>query len=572
MTKNVRLDSSSEEIVGSTEHLSASSANTESNEHTQSNENKTHSSGDATDSMIIEKDLLPSQRKTDAMTTYSPKSSTRKRSLISSTDSSDFGEETTTVRSLGQPQTSSSSEESHSSEEISGTERMEYIPDAGMSIPHRSYDLEREETTTLSRKESEFLAMAGAENRVKSILISPLVAVVSQQHDVLNAAGTEIPVEENNVGADENVGVTFDPDGMRHDGPQDPDSVVFSIPEDSRERDEDSAEREFSKEDKSFEVANKEREEVSIGKGRKPNEGKVVPNGIRKFEKLEHFYTESNTSEHENVHVEVPSKDYPNPIFFENGATLPEFQIHNYTGIVNRESEEMLQDAPHGVNLLPDFARDESVVVTEKQDPGQNSNGYSIAKTMTTEESKDIASTATVADNASVSHLPDQSAFRPVSVSSPSEIIASTSILPGSTSTQSGESSTTVSNPSVPIAGQVDKVVESSSPGTSGPILPDPVFKISGNVEVSTMIPQPELVDSTNATLNSTISRIEVKSSVSVSLPSSDLNNDSQSSLPTSTNSSLTLSSVDSPIAEKESNGKYVNPKWFRYIFATWVS
>ncbi|KAG8177122.1 hypothetical protein JTE90_012649 [Oedothorax gibbosus] len=556
-----------------------------------SDENTSHGSVNFVDSSSTSNDsVYIGKESAETETTYSPSTATRKLSIASSASES---VEETTIPDVARPQTtqdfnsesSSVVEESSSSSEESyeSTEKL----DNGSLISHQPYNLEREEMTTSGSKvadferESEFIEMAGSEDFVKvvpsekvvqvqSVIIRPAVAVISEEHDIVNNAEVVIPKKgENNVGHsnEHNLGVAFDPDGMTHDGPQDPDSVIFSVPEDSREI-------ESSRED--FEIAPNEGENINSMK-------KLTPNGGRKFEKLENIQTESSYPEREGMEVPLKSSSYP--VSFEMGVTLPEFQIHNNSR--DNESEEMLQDAPHGINILPDFSTiipEEAVMITEKQDFGPksiapvtitneptidtmknvgNKSSDFIQNTSTTEELKtDILGEKTSAtikmtittklpktedlkisieDNVStVSQIPDQSVIRPVKVSSPSPVSNPLSTQP----------STAMSSLSDPTSDIVDIVAESSSARSSSPILPEPVHKVAGNIEVSTFIPSPELVAST---MNSNVTTIEVKSSVSMAMPVSD--STIQSSPTTaSTNSNITLNSVILPVDKKETN------------------
>ncbi|GFQ68963.1 SEA domain-containing protein, partial [Trichonephila clavata] len=559
-----------------------------------------------------------------------PKSATRKRSLNSTGDSRPFDEITSTSDSFTsvslQPQLftliehrdsplpESASELtllsgsngndaettiSHEKVTVRDLEKMDAMKNQASSqgsqqtyLSSISPDIERENNFKTTEKNIEFLDQ-GSKSRIPDYSVGPLneplnlsnygktdaqmtndnTKTVSYSESFNTPKFSEDYHHLNNVDhVDDSFtgGVTFDPDGMRNSGPQDPDSVVFYVPSTTTSR-VSTPEIFYHTTDNKEVNSNTESEaDFVMVMDKNVSEGNNIKNGTMEFEKLEHvtldknseilplpslvpnIAPELNTSHMNNQSLLPPGWTFWDPS--KSGWILPGNE-KSKDSEVNDESEEMLQDAPHfpeadhtqsnPTNFQPEitFKEKPTAKITDLPTSSHSIDSISDVKTTVTE----IGMVET--SNSFESHQTDQSVIRPVKIrpTSPEDKSVSTSILPDSFSTQATGQST-VMKPSVPTAGSITFIsdkIETSSIDTSSPvILPNPapsVTEIEKDPELSTMVIQPELVPlsldkkapeaagpTNTSAVNSTIAGIAVKTSVSVSLPLSNTKNGSQ--------------------------------------------
>ncbi|GFU20978.1 SEA domain-containing protein, partial [Nephila pilipes] len=389
---------------------------------------------------------------------------------------------------------------------------------------------------------------------------------------------------------DSYAGVTFDPDGMRNDGPQDPDSVVFYVPPSTTNKMSTPEIFYHSTNEKEVNSNPESEADFVMVMDKNLNDARDVKNGTLEFEKLQHVPLDKNTeipllpslvpgvapeSDTSNISNETllpPGWSFWDPS--KSGWILPGTEKPEDSEF-NDESEEMILDAPHfqEAGHVQSYPTDFQPEATKENDAEKatglstsSSNTDSISGMKTTVTDIGIIETS----NSFESHQTDQSVIRPVKIrpTSPEDKSVSTSILPDTFSTQATGQSI-VMKPSVPTAGSVavasDKI-ETSSIDTSSPvILPNPVpsvTEVEKDPELSTMIIQPELVplpldkkafETTGPTntsaANSTIAGIAVKTSVSVSLPLSNTKNESKTFELPMNNTSILPVPVNLPVS-----------------------
>ncbi|GFV85421.1 SEA domain-containing protein [Trichonephila clavipes] len=560
-----------------------------------------------------------------------PKSATRKRSLNSTGDSRPFEEITSTsdsftsvslqpqlftliehrdsplpesvseVTLLSRSNINNAETTSHEKITVPNSEKMDGMQTQASSqgsqemyLSSISPDIEREKNFNTTEKNIEFLDQE-SKSRIPDYSVSPL----NEPLNLSNYGNTDAQMTNDNtktasysessfntpkfsedyhylnnvdhVDYSFTEGVTFDPDGMRNSGPQDPDSVVFYVPSTTTSRLSTPEIIHHTTDNKEVNSNTESEDDFVIVMDKKVNEESNVKNGTVEFEKLEHvtldknreilplpslvpdIAPELNTSHMNNQSLLPPGWSFWDPS--KSGWILPGNE-KSKDSEVNDESEEMLQDAPHfsetdltqnnPTNFQPEITFKEKNTAKTTDLPTSSHSIDSISDVKTTVTEIGILETS----NSFESHQTDQSVIRPVKIrpTSPEDKSVSTSILPDSFSTQATGQSTVMKS-SVPIAGSItfasDKI-ETSSIDTSSPvILPNPapsVTEIEKDPELSTMVIQPELVplsldikapEATGPTntsaANSTIAGIAVKTSVSVSLPLSNTNNGSQS-------------------------------------------
>ncbi|GIY45779.1 SEA domain-containing protein [Caerostris darwini] len=391
---------------------------------------------------------------------------------------------------------------------------------------------------------------------------------------------SEVPMSTPKVSEDSNSlnnlhdsypGVTFDPNGMKNDNPQDPDSVVFYIPSVSTNKASTHEDISYSTEFATDNTKPESETEAFFVMNKNSNDG----NGAVQFERMqEDKSTETPKPSHQPmVSTEVMSSSNDNPpslppgfVFWDPSKTgwiLPAnfTETNKKDSEVDNESEEMLQDSPHFKEVehtqnIP-MGSSSDLKITEKEGDvktthlpisSQGRGGLIIDSGIET-----VTEIGMIELSSFVSHT-DQSVIRPVRVrpTSPEDKPVSTSILPDSSSTQSSQQPTVLklSEPTTGSSMAGSEKIGTSPADTSSPIiLPNPapsVTEVVTDPELSTIVMQPELVPlsldkkvpdvsgSSNSTsaANSTIAGIAVKTSVSVSLPLSMTKNENQTFQP----------------------------------------
>ncbi|CAL1296176.1 unnamed protein product [Larinioides sclopetarius] len=365
------------------------------------------------------------------------------------------------------------------------------------------------------------------------------------------------------------TGVTFDPDGMKNSEAQDPDSVVFYIPSTNFDK---ISTPENSSPPTEFTVhGNSEAErEFEFVTHKNLEEGGYYDNVTAKSERIEYIPQDENvnisprpsndstdTSEIVTFGTANNSNSSSNFVFWDpsnGGWILPgaatDTQIKRIDEVLNNESEEMLQDAPHFSD--PEHKPPSSGIKIESKEKEDmkttiEDGSSSLSKDLEIETVTELGFMGF--SNSFIPHQTDQSVIRPVKIklTSPDDKSVSTSILPESFSTLAPEQPAGLKL-SEPTAGIMTEKIETSSTNTSSPmILPNPapsvITEIVKNPELSTIAIKPELVPvsldkktpeatDTTSVANSTIEGIAVKTSVSVSLPLSKTKNDSQALQP----------------------------------------
>ncbi|GFS57795.1 uncharacterized protein TNIN_143491 [Trichonephila inaurata madagascariensis] len=463
-----------------------------------------------------------------------PKSATRKRSLNSTGDSRPFDEITSTSDSFTsvslQPQlftliehrdsplpesvsevtllsgsniNNAETTTSHEKVTVLDSEKMVGMKTQASSQGSRelylssiSPDIEREKNFKTTEKNIEFLDQ-GSKSRIPDYSVGPL----NEPLNLSNYGNTDAQMTNDNTKTtfysessfntpkfsedyhhlnnvdhveDSFTGVTFDPDGMRNSGPQDPDSVVFYVPSTTTSRISTPEIIHHTTDNKEVNSNTESEADFVIVMDKNVNEGSNVKNGTVEFEKLEHvpldknseilplpslvpdIAPELNTSHMNNQSLLPPGWTFWDPS--KSGWILPGNE-KSKDSEVNDESEEMLQDAPHfsetdltqnnPTNFQPEITFKEKNTVKTTDLPTSSHSIESISDVKTTVTEIGIVETS----NSFESHQTDQSVIRPVKIrpTSPEDKSVSTSILPDSFSTQATGQST-VMKPSVPTA------------------------------------------------------------------------------------------------------------------------
>ncbi|XP_042900120.1 serine-rich adhesin for platelets isoform X1 [Parasteatoda tepidariorum] len=313
---------------------------------------------------------------------------------------------------------------------------------------------------------------------------------------------------------EEPAGVTFDPDGLKNDFSQDPDSIIFSVPP---------------------QIKKQSPTEANIATEREKEPTKSFNS--------EHLPHDAPETEFEHLTIVNASNDEPKETNHSD-VLVPPAVIFGRP--IHYSSEEMLQDdnSVYNGSFVDVYKATAQPELESKTAPKEI-----LSHLVNSTESKPGTTLSSHSNelremNEDIAHNTEQSVLRPIKIKSPSEEPTSTQVTTLTSSTHPTEF--TIGNN--PLNTTDSKESQSATTNLSSPIiLPNPApsttEKLVGNLEISTAVVQPELVDSLfnkslhpldnneNGTLssdnNSTIAGLAIKTSVSVTLPISIKQNSS---------------------------------------------